>query len=130
MQPVRIRTWYSPKRIATYALYAVGTGVCVQWLLADVELDVEVAEDYERAPGNAVENGRDVTEQRQDGEEAEGQEEGEEVVELEGEEDAIFIPLTFATKLPREYYKGSDPEWQEFRKLAPDKERVQRIFSG
>ncbi|KAL8703869.1 MAG: hypothetical protein Q9201_002958 [Fulgogasparrea decipioides] len=37
------------------------------------------------------------------------------------EEDAIFIPLGFAYQLPRQFYKGTDPEWQSFVKLSHDK---------
>ncbi|OCK73746.1 hypothetical protein K432DRAFT_364472 [Lepidopterella palustris CBS 459.81] len=38
-----------------------------------------------------------------------------------GEElEPIFIPLGITKARPRTFYKGSDPEWQEFRKIAPD----------
>jgi len=41
--------------------------------------------------------------------------------EEEDEDDALFIPLGWTTELPRQWYKGSDPEWQDFRKLSQDK---------
>lgn len=43
------------------------------------------------------------------------------------EEDSFFIPLTWAKKLPRSFYKGSDPEWQEFVKISKDKDRHKKI---
>lgn len=46
-------------------------------------------------------------------EEEEGEEEMEEI-----DEDALFIPLGRAKKLPREFYRGSDPEWQAFKSFA------------
>jgi hypothetical protein len=43
------------------------------------------------------------------------------------DEDSLFVPLTWAKKLPRSFYKGSDPEWQEFVKVSKDKARVKKI---
>jgi len=43
------------------------------------------------------------------------------------EEDNTFIPMTWPTKLPRTFYKGSDPEWQEFVKIAKDKPRHKKL---
>ncbi|KAI5205643.1 hypothetical protein AUEXF2481DRAFT_1851 [Aureobasidium subglaciale EXF-2481] len=44
-------------------------------------------------------------------------------------EDSFFIPMTWAKKLPRSFYKGSDPEWQEFVKVSKDKARHKKIQS-
>lgn len=44
-------------------------------------------------------------------------------VEDEEELEPIFIPLGWTKARPRTYYKGSDPEWQEFRRIAPDHKR-------
>jgi hypothetical protein len=35
-------------------------------------------------------------------------------------QDSLFIPLGWTRPCPRTYYKGSDPEWQEFAKLSTD----------
>jgi len=43
--------------------------------------------------------------------------------------DSTFVPLTWAKKLPRTYYKGSDPEWQEFRKIAKDQPRQKKVYT-
>jgi hypothetical protein len=42
---------------------------------------------------------------------------------------AIFIPMTWLTKREREYYSGTDPEWQEFVALSKDPERMRAIKS-
>ncbi len=42
-------------------------------------------------------------------------------------DDSVFIPLGWARPRPRAYYKGSDPEWQEFIKLFKDKKRTQDV---
>lgn len=42
-----------------------------------------------------------------------------EEIELTGEE--WFLPMTFAKKLPKQYYRGTDPEWQSFMELSKDK---------
>jgi hypothetical protein len=61
--------------------------------------------------------------------EIEIQEEGEvQISDSEfADENSLFIPLTWAKKLPRTFYKGSDPEWQEFVKVSKDKARHKKI---
>lgn len=48
----------------------------------------------------------------------------------QSEDNRIFIPLGFAYELPREFYKGSDPEWQSFIKLARDKKQCDFLKSN
>ncbi|KAH0551719.1 hypothetical protein GP486_007063 [Trichoglossum hirsutum] len=43
------------------------------------------------------------------------------------DEDAIFIPLGWTRKCDVKPYKGSDPEWQEFLKLAYDLDRCFKL---
>ena len=47
--------------------------------------------------------------------------------EFEGDEDALFIPFSWPKQQPRTFYKGSDPEWQEFIKLSKDPQRHKDI---
>lgn len=54
-------------------------------------------------------------------------EEGEEDDEEEGEE-MFFLPLSWPKLADRVYYKGSDPEWQEYIKLSKDKPKQSKIF--
>ncbi|KAF2151270.1 hypothetical protein K461DRAFT_295340 [Myriangium duriaei CBS 260.36] len=104
-------------------MYAVPTVIFLNWLTSFVVVEVEI-EEIPHQPEQKIKQGSGENDEEQ-GEEGE---EGEEEEEFEGEEDAIFIPLTLAKKLPKEYYKGSDPEWQEFRKIAPDGKRLEKIF--
>ncbi|KAF2836338.1 hypothetical protein M501DRAFT_987504 [Patellaria atrata CBS 101060] len=45
----------------------------------------------------------------------------------EEEEDTMFLPLGFTRQMPQTFYKGSDPEWQEFKKIAQDPKRFKAI---
>lgn len=53
----------------------------------------------------------------------EDEEEDEELVGL------FFLPLTWPKKMPRMFYKGSDPEWQEYIKFNKDKAKQKDICS-
>ncbi|KAM3419721.1 hypothetical protein BST61_g3054 [Cercospora zeina] len=59
------------------------------------------------------------------------EDDGEEEEEIEDDgyahPDSLFIPLTWSKKLPRTFYRGSDPEWQEFIKIAKDKNRHAKV---
>lgn len=50
----------------------------------------------------------------------EGEDEEEDEIDEEALEHALFIPLGRARKLPRVFYKGSDPEWQAFKAFSAD----------
>lgn len=39
----------------------------------------------------------------------------------------LFLPTGFSRPRPQVLYKGSDPEWQEFKKLATDQPRCLKI---
>jgi hypothetical protein len=59
---------------------------------------------------------------------------GEDSEDEDDEEDdyddaLIFLPTGFSRPRPQTYYKGSDPEWQEFKKVATDRPRVVKIQS-
>lgn len=52
----------------------------------------------------------------------------EEDDEEEEEEEAIlFLPTGLSRPKPQRFYKGSDPEWQEFVRIAPDRQRMERV---
>lgn len=124
IQPVRFRrpgwTW---KKSVTWGLYiALPYGY---WRYLNQHIDIQIEELEE--------------EEHSHQEQGEWEEQGEEEEEDEfADEDSTFIPMTWATKLPRTFYKGSDPEWKEFVKIAKDKPRhkqlqdelVQLVFSG
>ncbi|PNS20262.1 ATP-dependent permease MDL1, mitochondrial [Sphaceloma murrayae] len=127
VQPVRIRKWWTGRRVFTVLLYTVAVGSYLNWLLADLEIAIEEEEEEEdiqgQEDGDAIRQGLDQPESK-----AAGAQQPDEEHVFEGDEDAIFIPLAPARKLPREFYKGTDPEWQEFKKFAPDKDKMQKLF--
>ena len=122
-QTVRLKKppFFSPRRVYSFALYAgavYGFLLVVQHQL-DVTLefaDLEEEEDNE-------EHGQDLA-GRQPGTGIELQDD-----DFYADKDSLFVPMTWATKMPREFYKGSDPEWQEFIKVAKDPDRQARLMA-
>lgn len=119
-------TW---KTGVTWILYGTVTYAYVQFFMRHVDIQIEEIEEeqHEEQP---------VSRKAEHEGEWEEQEEGDE--DEYAEEDSTFIPMTWATKLPRSFYKGSDPEWRAFVKFAKDKPRhkkiqdelVQMVYSG
>lgn len=98
----------TPRRAITFALYTTCLVGYVYWVFPDVELEeveVEETEDGKLIPVGAEEDGDEWA-----------------------HEDSRFIPLTWAKQLPKTFYKGSDPEWQEFRRIAKDKQGQQKVY--
>ena len=93
------------RRLAYVGLFSVVFAT----ILFDDEEDEEPVEE-------AKEGERQTTSEGSEGSEA-------------NEEDTIFIPLGFAYKLPRKFYKGTDPEWQSFIQLSRDKKRCEFLKS-
>jgi hypothetical protein len=99
------------------------------WRYMDVEIEFIDDEELEQEQETA---------QRAEGEEEEDAEEEEDGPPFYADDENTFIPLTWSKKMPRTYYRGSDPEWQEFIKIAKDKGRhrkvqdelVQIVYSG
>ena len=100
---------FTPRKLATFALYSVCVGGYLWWVSPEVEIEVTTVGDESHGEGSPAVGG--------EGEEDEW-----------SEEDSWFIPLTWAKQLPREYYKGSDPEWEEFRKIAKDQGKLKRVY--
>jgi hypothetical protein len=81
--------------------------------------------------GIRVEVERVETEQKNDGKSGAAAEEEDDEDEDDEEDDAIlFLPTGFSRPMQQTYYKGSDPEWQEFRKVVVDRPRVDKIRSA
>ncbi|KAK4550341.1 hypothetical protein LTR36_003308 [Oleoguttula mirabilis] len=122
-------TW---RRLATTVLYGGVVYAYANVIGRYLEIEVEILEDDEtdaKQQNKKDGEGKEVTEA-----EAAAAEEGP----FYAEEDSTFIPMTWATKAPRTFYRGSDPEWQDFVKIAKDKPRhkklqnelVQMVYSG
>lgn len=124
-QAVRIKgRRFTLRKLATIGIYTGAVYAYLHFLVRYMGISVEI---------EMLEHGEeedDDADQHQDGMEAQGgtgaefQDDG---LPYYADETSTFIPLTWATKLPRAFYKGSDPEWQEFRSIAQDRERQKRI---
>jgi hypothetical protein len=88
-----------------------------------IGIEVEVEEVEEEAKKSAKKGGpADEDGWQKAGEEVEDEEEEEEY------DDAIlFLPTGFSRPRRRTFYKGSDPEWQAFKKIATDRPRIEKI---
>lgn len=88
----------------------------------EVEVDVQVVSEAERKsrPGgpNDEKAWPQVGQEVHDGDE----EEAEEV-----DNALLFLPTGLPRPAPKTFYKGSDPEWQEFKRIAADKGRAEKI---
>jgi hypothetical protein len=49
--------------------------------------------------------------------------------EEEYDDALLFLPTGFSRPRPKTYYRGSDPEWQAFKKLSQDVPRIKKIRS-
>jgi len=114
------------RRAQTAAIY-LGT-FAIYWhfvLAAEVEDDEDVttAKGIGRAGGE--ENGA-----KQEGSVTEANGQSNNAVSDDDTDDSIFIPLGRARQRPKEYYKGSDQEWQSFVAFAQDKKRIAQVQRG
>ncbi|KAL1311614.1 hypothetical protein AAFC00_001725 [Neodothiora populina] len=117
LHPYKVRfqsPGWTPRRLATFSLYSACITGYLWYFAPEVEVEIQVEEQSQDGVTHASNDA--------DFQPAGALEDSE-----FSEEDSFFIPLTWARKLPRTYYKGSDPEWQEFVKVAKDKPRHGRI---
>ncbi|KAK7191773.1 hypothetical protein PSPO01_02222 [Paraphaeosphaeria sporulosa] len=126
IQRVRIqRRVFTTSRLAGSIVVAAGTWKFLDWLNEEDEEEFEEHRRARRPPIPAQEandnGGREIT----DEEEAEWEEQDDE--EEEEEDGLLFFPTGFSRPRPRSYYRGSDPEWQTFVRLAQDRPRVEKI---
>ena len=104
---------FTRKRLASALLYAVPAYVVWHYFFPVVaELDID--DQAQRISGSG---GVDVQRNTRPDEEEDDDD------EYEGDEDAFFIPFSWPKELPRTYYRGSDPEWQEYVKFSRDEEK-------
>jgi hypothetical protein len=88
---------FSRRRIKNAILYSIP--ILAVFYALDIDLGEEEVEEEQKAKDGFTKVG--------DGEE-------------EDEEEGLFIPFTWPTEQPRQFYKGSDPEWKEFIKFSKD----------
>lgn len=114
LQPVRFKEpWFTWKKTITWAVYI--SLPLAYWNYVNQFIDIHI-EEIEVEEEQATQKEGEWETQDGDAEEDEF-----------AEEDNTFIPMTWPTKLPRTFYKGSDPEWQEFVKIAKDKPRHKKL---
>ncbi|KAF1359535.1 hypothetical protein EJ07DRAFT_120155 [Lizonia empirigonia] len=98
-----------------------------------LEIKIEEAEEEEaRKPGRWKKQVRkeDGSLEEVDDDEANADNEEDEEDDEEDDEydDAVlFLPTGLSRQKHKTFYKGSDPEWQEFRRITQDKTRIERI---
>lgn len=106
---------FSRKRQLTLALYIAASIAFFKWMNSHVTIEIEVEEGKKEGQKGRAVSSSSSSSSLEDQEEA------------DDEEDYVFIPMTWGKLLPREFYRGSDPEWQEFVKIAKDKPRHKKI---
>lgn len=131
---VRIRRpFLSRQRLVGAVAIATATYGLGQYL--GLEVEVEEEEEEERKPGRWKKQVRkedgtldEVDDEEANEEEDEDEDEDDEDEEEEDYDDGIFfLPTGFSRTKPTSFYKGSDPEWQEFKRVTQDKARIERI---
>ncbi|KAF2650216.1 hypothetical protein K491DRAFT_707704 [Lophiostoma macrostomum CBS 122681] len=135
IQRVRVKhPLLSRRRLLTAAVVWTAFYGLVRWL--DGEDEDEEQEEAEskkrRAQLRRIAHQKDANSDDEDAVGAADGGDGGPIDEEEDEEDEegealFFLPTGFSRPKPRTFWKGSDPEWQEFRRIAQDKERVVRI---
>lgn len=128
---IRIRKpFLSRQRLVGAVAIATATYGLGQYLGLEVEIEEEEVEE-KRKPGRwkkQVRNEDGSFEEVDDEEANEEEDEDEDDKDEEEYDDAIlFLPTGFSRLKPKTFYRGSDPEWQEFKKVAQDKARTERI---
>lgn len=82
---------------------------------------MEIVDDqHQEEPQQHSQSWQDVGKVARDEQELEDHDGGEHAV-------LLFLPTGLSRPKPKSFYRGSDPEWREFRKLATDRPRVDKI---
>ena len=88
-----------------------------------LEVEIEEIEEEEQQSTRSIDQVSDEDKHDRPGQDSNDEEEYDD----EYDDALIFLPTGFSRPKPKTYYRGSDPEWQEFRKLATDRPRVDKI---
>ncbi|KAF2435846.1 hypothetical protein EJ08DRAFT_729712 [Tothia fuscella] len=101
----------SRSRIRNFILWALPVYIGIRAIDRILDIDIEI-EDAEKVVGKK--GTTDVA--------GVGGEEDE-----EGDVDSIFIPFGWPKPQPKTFYKGTDPEWQEFIKFSKDRDKQKDV---
>ena len=130
VQRVRLRRrLFTAPSVASTVVLVVGAWKLIDWLGEEVEDEEEAAHQARRARRPPLQqedapdggHGREVAEDDEEEYDDDDQEEDDE------EEGLIFFPTGFSRPRPRQFYRGSDPEWQTFVRLCKDRQRMDKI---
>lgn len=116
-----------PRRLVGIVAVSWATYAAIQYLGLEVEIEVVDKQQKKAArPGDAINNGDKTS---PEWETATGQDEHDDDDDYDYEHDNVllFLPTGFSRQAPRESYKGTDPEWEQFRMIAKDQVRINRI---
>lgn len=132
-QPVRFQKgpFFTTRRAVTWAIYFTAFYTTLNLVSKYIDIEIEMLEDEE-------EDEEDAGQVQEGGDGREITPEEEESGIYYADPSSTFIPLTWSKKLPRTFYKGSDPEWQSFLAIAKDKPRhtalqtelLRTVFTG
>ncbi|KAF2869524.1 hypothetical protein BDV95DRAFT_577595 [Massariosphaeria phaeospora] len=115
IQRVRIKKpFFRRSRLVGLAFCVAGYSALQRAL--DGEEEAERDQNHANRPQRRDSSGGEI---KNDDEEQEQDEEDEDVL--------LFLPTGLSRPRPQTYYKGSDPEWQEFIRIAPDRKRMDRL---
>ncbi|KAK5172215.1 uncharacterized protein LTR77_003853 [Saxophila tyrrhenica] len=127
-EPINLRTvrfkrpgFFTFRRLATVGVYTGVVYLYFNLLWRYMDIEIEFVDDEEEQTDEQKQASGDPSK-----EEASEEEDGP---PFYADPDSTFIPMTWSKKLPRTYYRGSDPEWQEFIKIAQDRTRHKKIQS-
>ena len=135
VQRVRIRQrLFTKTRLVGTVVVAVGAWKLVDWLDDEVDDEGEMAHTARRVQRPPMPQqdasdhagGQEVADEEEE-EYDEDEEEDEDDDDDDDDDSLIFFPTGFSRPRPRRFYRGSDPEWQTFARLAPDRQRLDKI---
>jgi hypothetical protein len=104
----------------------VGAAFYILGRYLGIEVQVEAVDEKPQQPrpsAGAIRNGDEESDEA-------GADEEDDAEDDDADEDVealLFLPTGFSRPKPQTFYRGSDPEWQEFTKLSKDKARAEKI---
>ncbi|KAL9056358.1 MAG: hypothetical protein Q9162_002949 [Coniocarpon cinnabarinum] len=111
---VRLRgPWVNWKRVGLWSFYSATSYAGIYYLLGRFAEKLDLDDD----------NSAHQAAETQDEEDVEDEDADTVVLNLDDEDGGSFVPVQAPKQLPRQNYKQSDPEWQEFIKLSQDSSR-------
>ncbi|KAH7399304.1 hypothetical protein BKA66DRAFT_545469 [Pyrenochaeta sp. MPI-SDFR-AT-0127] len=122
IQRVHIRRPFLSKSRLVGAVAIAGASYGLTRYLG-LEIEVEEVEQKEQKSARSNNQAHVEDKDKETGQEADHEDDEEE----EYDDVLLFLPTGFSRPCSKTYYRGSDPEWQEFRRIANDQPRIIKI---